>query len=391
MTVPGHGARAALLGLLLGTAAGCADYSAASRFRTMPAQDDVIAAGDWYRPVMRVAGRTGGNLAFDAGSLGNQGNRSAVVSDAMTAVAQEWDSFAVVVIQDRRVAFEYYQQPAGPAFRFDSQSMHRALLALALGAALESGAISSLDASVADYLPEWRADERSRVTLRDLLYHQSGFVDPPYQFAADSPGMQLFIGTQLEALLLAQQPQTAPGRAFRGAALDAQLLGLILERSTGAPYAELLSRAIWQPIGAQDAFVRLDRPGGSTRTFCCLSATARDWARVGQLMLDGGRVGTRQVVPVAWIQQLLTPSKLNTAFGGYWALQAIPLTPRSVAASAAPPVATPFTSPDVYYAGGRGGQRVYVIPSRQTVVVRFGKIRNDFDDGAFLNPILAAL
>jgi len=377
--------------LLLSTVAGCADYSAASRFRAMPAQDDVIAAADWYRPVMRVAGGSAVDRSPTERSIATDHDGIAARSSALLAVARKWDSLALVVLENGRIAFEHYEEPGGPTFRFDSQSMHRALLALVFGAALESGALNSLDASVADFLPEWRADSRSRITLRDLLYHQSGFVDPPYQFAADSPGMQLFIGTQLEALLLAQQPQSAPGRVFRGSALDAQLLGLILERATRQPYADFLSRNIWRPIGAQDAFVRLDRPRGTTRTFCCISATARDWARVGLVMLNGGRVGNRQVIPADWIRQLLTPSPLNPAYGGYWMLEAIPLTPRSVAASGAPPVATPFSAPDVYYAGGRGGQRVYVIPSRQAVVVRFGKIRNDFDDGAFLNPILEVL
>ncbi len=366
--------------------AGCAKDVVAERFRSMPAQDDVIAAGDWYRPVSLVAGGRGGNLVVEPPTSAEQLRFAPVLETTKT-----WDSLGVVVVQDRRIVFEYYAPPLGPSFRFDSQSMHRALLAIALGAAISEGKISSIDAKAAEHLQEWRADSRNKISLRDLLYYQSGFVDPPYSFAVDSPAMQMFIGADIEKLTLAQQANSAPGRAFRGNALDAQVLGLVLERATRQPYAKFLSSHVWQPIGASPAYVRLDHARGHTRTFCCIQATARDWARIGQLMLDRGRVGDRQVISAQWIAQLLTPSSLNPAFGAYWLLKPTPLTPRSVAPSAAPRAAADFETPDVLYAGGRGGQRVYVIPSKRAVVVRFGRIRNDFDDGAFLNPVLRVL
>ena len=372
--------------LIVGAVTGCATDVVASRFRAMPPQDSVIAAGDWYRPVSLVGGGSGGNLA-----VGPPSPAEVMRFAPVLVTARNWDSLAVVVVQDGRIVFENYAAPTGPSFRFDSQSMHRALLALAIGAAIGEGRITSIDERAAEQLPEWRADSRNKIALRDLLYHQSGFVDPPYAFAVDSPGMQMFIGADIERLTLAQRATAAPGVAFRANALDAQVLGLVLERATGLPYAKFISSRIWQPIGASSAYVRLDHARGHARTFCCIQATARDWARIGQLMLDHGRVGDRQLIRPEWIAQLLTASTLNPAFGAFWVLKPTPLTPRSVAATDAPLTATPFESPDVFYAGGRGGQRVYVIPSRRAVVVRFGRIRNDFDDGAFLNPVLRVL
>jgi CubicO group peptidase (beta-lactamase class C family) len=370
--------------LLLG--AGCRDQSVEERFRTMPAADDVIAAGDWYRPLARVAGGTGGSLRIDA-ERGPAAERFApVLADFGTS-----DALAVVIVQRGRVVFEHYAAPAGPGYRFDSQSMHRAILALLVGVAIHEGSLRGLDAPAADVLPEWRGDPRAAIRVRDLLYGQSGFADPPYAARLDSPGLQMFIGRDLPGLVLAAQPVSAPGRSWRGNTIDAQLLGLILERATHRRYASYLSSRLWQPIGASAAYVRLDRPHGMARTFCCIQATARDWARIGQLMLDEGRVGTRQVVERAWVRQILTPSTFNRAYGAFWLLEPTPLIPRSVDPQLRPKTFTPFDAPDVYYAGGRGGQRVYVIPSLAAVVVRFGRIRNDFDDGAFLNPVLGAL
>jgi CubicO group peptidase (beta-lactamase class C family) len=370
--------------LLLG--AGCRDQSVEERFRAMPAADDVIAAGDWYRPLARVAGGTGGSLRIDAKRAPASSRFAPVLADFGTS-----DALAVLVVQHGGVVFEHYEAPAGPAYRFDSQSMHRAIVALLVGIAIHEGRIRGLDAAAADELPEWRGDPRAAITVRDLLYGQSGFADPPYAARIDSPGMQMFIGRDLPGLVLGAQPVSEPGRSWRGTTIEAQLLGLVLERATHRRYASYLSSRLWQPIGASTAYVRLDRPHGLARSFCCIQATARDWARIGQLMLDEGRVGARQVVERAWVRQILTPSTFNRAYGAFWLLEPTPLIPRGVDPRLRPKSFTPFDAPDVYYAGGRGGQRVYVIPSLEAVVVRFGRIRNDFDDGAFLNPVLRAL
>jgi hypothetical protein len=75
----------------------------------------------------------------------------------------------------------------------------------------------------------------------------------------------------------------------------------------------------------------------------------------------------------------------------FWFLEPTALTPRAFGTEQAPRKATPFARPGVLYAGGRGGLRVYVIPSLDAVVVRLGKLRYDFDDGEFLNAFIAAL
>jgi hypothetical protein len=373
--------------------------TAAERFRIMPPQDEVVGRADWYRPRMRVVGVNSAATRTDAASGGTSGAPKDSIErfGAALAAARRWDSLAVVVLVDGRVVLEDYAAGVDANTQFDSQSMHRGLLALAVLAAREDGAIRSLAQPLADFIPEWRAadDARGRIRLSDLLHNQSGFVDPPYEFRADSPGMQLFIGDDLRGLVLAQRPTALPGKNYRGTALDAQLLGLVLERATGEPYAKFLSRRLWRPLGAGEAWVRLDRDGGGTRTFCCLQATARDWARVGELVRRGGiaqvAARERRILTADSVAQLLAPAPLNRAVGMSWFLEPTSLVPRSVAGDRPLPVPTAFDAKGVVYAGGRGGQRVYVLPAQNAVVVRIGRIRNDFDDGAFLNPFIAAL
>lgn len=363
------------------------DALAVTRFAVMPGQDEVIARSGWYQPQVELRARARPWAAVNDAAAAAQ-------FAAAQAVARRYDSLALVVIRDGRILFEDYTAPAVSGTRFESNSMHRALFALVVGAAVADGTIPSLDTPLRALAPDWftATDLRGGIAVRDLLYGQSGLEDPSFENRPDSPGMRLFIGSDLRGLVLGQTATTAPGTRFRGAIVDAQLLGLLLEHRLRRSYAGYLSEKIWLPIGAGPASVRLDRPGGNTRTFCCLQATARDWARVGQLVLDRGRgMDGRRVLPESWIDQMLSPAPLNAAFGMFWLLKPTPLTPRSVGASQAPPASTPFTATDAVYGGARGGQRVYVIPSRRAVIVRFGKMRYDFDDGAFLNPFIAAL
>ncbi len=361
--------------------AGCTgSQTIAQRFAVMPPVDDVVTSTSWYRPAVIVRGRGSASAALPSAP-----EWSAAIDGAI-----RYESLSVVVRQHGRIVAEWHDAAGGPARRYDSQSMHRGLLALLVGAALADGTLPSVDTPIDRYIPEWRNDPRGRSTIEDLLYGRSGFVDPAFEQKVDNAGLRLFIGTDLQAQLLALQPvvNAQPGR---GGAIESQLLGLILERATRKSYASYLSERIWRPIGAGDALVRLDRPGGTTRTLCCLQASARDWARVGQLVLDRGRVGDRQLVAADWIAKLAIPGSAIPNMSMYWFVKPTPLAPREFGRDKMPATPTPFARPDVFYAGGRGGIRVYVIPSLDAVVVRLGKLRYDFDDGQFLNPFLEAL
>ena len=270
---------------------GCSHINdlASERFARMPPADDVVADGGWYTPTVTVRGQAHRWFTADL----EQKARAEMQPPALAAarqLARDYDTLALVVLRDGQVLLEDYAAGIDPTRRFDTQSMHRGLLVLAVLAAIEDGHIPSLDTPASRWLPEWRGadDPRRLITVGDLLWGQAGLADPPFENRPESPGMQMFIGPDLRRVALAQPARAARGTIDRSSTLDAQVLGLVLEAATGKKYANYLSRRLWQPAGAADAYVRLDRPRGNTRTFCCIQASARDWARIGQLVLDRG-------------------------------------------------------------------------------------------------------
>jgi CubicO group peptidase (beta-lactamase class C family) len=97
---------------------------------------------------------------------------------------------------------------------------------------------------------------------------------------------------------------------------NTDLLGWIIERATGRHYAELLSELLWQPMGAaESSYITVDRLG-APRAAGGMCATARDLARVGQLLVDGGSYKGRQVVPAAWIDMIMNDGDENAWAAG---------------------------------------------------------------------------
>jgi CubicO group peptidase (beta-lactamase class C family) len=304
------------------------------------------------------------------------------------AYVESHNAFAFLVLRDGKLVHEWYALGMNADNRFSPASMAKSVMALSFGAAK-----IPLDAPVSRWLTEWKDDPRGAITVRQLLTMSSGLEVPPFSPDPAGKSAQLTFGPDITATALSFKAVAPPGSAFAYGNANSQLAGVILQRATGVRYADWLSRTVWQPIGASDATVWLDREGGMARTMCCLQATARDWARVGQLILDRGRVGKKQVIPAGWIAEMIKPSATNPNYGlQIW--RGSPHNPRrtySAGSALFVPAAKPFARRDVVYFDGAIGQRVYVVPSERLVIVRIGKVAPGWDDSELPNRILAGI
>lgn len=297
----------------------------------------------------------------------------------------------LLVLHDGQLVAEHYRAPGGPAVQVQAQSMHKPVLALLIGAAVRDGIIASVDDPLGTYLTEWKDDPRGAVTLRSLLTMTSGFE----RLGGGSfTGLDLSLGDDVVGNVLGRQLDPSAKGVFKYDNLNSQLLGLALIRALEARgqgrYAAYLSRTLWQPIGAGDAALWLDRPGGTPRTYAFMMAPLRDWARVGELIRTQGKVGDTQVIPADWITQMIAPSPANPQFGfqlwrgANWTKERVyaPELPTKAIHSA------PFKADDVIYFDGFGGQRVYVIPSARLVIARVTETDMSYDDAILVNLAL---
>jgi CubicO group peptidase (beta-lactamase class C family) len=353
------------------------------RRMAMPIYADIVRDVDKYKPLELVKGNP-------ASPLVRAGDVDKTISPEawQTALdyAKKMDSYALVVWQGGAIQYEYYFPGFKPEDRTDPASMHKSVFALLFGQLIADGLIKSVDEPVATYLTEWANDERQKITFRNLLNMASGLERQPFSPSPSGDFMQLNMGTDIKALALSKKAASEPGKVFSYYNINPQILSIVVERLTGKRYAQYLSERLWSKLGTRDAYVYLERDGGLARTYCCIQASAEDWVRVGLLHLNKGKVGDQQVVAADWMMAVTTPSEVNPNYGFQTWLGTTYEPMRSFGPDipTAVPHSAPFAEPGIIYFDGAGGQRVYVIPSKQMVIVRTGKGGIDLKTGNFL-------
>jgi CubicO group peptidase (beta-lactamase class C family) len=270
---------------------------------------------------------------------------------------------AFLVVQDGRLRYERYPAGTSGAELRTSFSAAKSIVSTLIGLAIEDGAIASLDAPITDHLPELldRDPRYARITVRHLVTMASGlhYRERSHPWSDDA---QTYYGTDLRATALSVRIERPPGEAFLYNNYNPLLEGLILERATGERVADYAARRLWQPMGAEaDASWSLDTvDSGFEKMESGFNAIARDYARFGLLVANGGRVGERQVVPAAWLALATSAERsgsVSDSYAAHW-WTGTPDGDRFPAGHA--------------LAAGNHGQFVYVAPDREVVIVRLG-------------------
>jgi len=313
--------------------------------------------------------------------------------DAAIAYGAETDSQALLIYRGGKLVTEHYYEGFDASSVANTASMHKSVLGILVGVAIDQGLIESVDDPVAKYIPEWAEDDRKNITIKQLLRQTSGIDFPSFGFNLTGNFFQFFLGDDVAGVTFKQQVWVEPDIRFDYNNLGPQILGIMLQRLSGQRYAEYLSENIWQHIGVDEATVQVDQPDGMARTFCCINATARSWLKVGLLHLNKGRVGDKQVVPEAWMNEMVVPGKHEPNYGylTWLGTEYKEQQTYNRKGSTAVPHSEPYLVDDLIYFDGFGGQRVYISPSKELVIVRTGSMILDWDDSILPNTVLRGI
>jgi CubicO group peptidase (beta-lactamase class C family) len=288
------------------------------------------------------------------------------------AYAAEHASRALIVSRHDHIVFERYWKGTSFDTLADAQSFTRLLVALAAGAAMSHRLIGWPDEPVNAFLGEWGHDPRGAITVRNLMQMSSGLMPAP-QGPAGDPTV---------AALSAPLVRT-PGLARLDQAADPQLLALVIERATHERYASYLSQAVWRRVGAADAWLWLERPGGAAHADCCMIARQGDWIRIGELLLKDGNYRGEEVIRPGWVTLMRAPSKADPGYGAYVQL----------ATHTTAPGGEPYVARDVFVVEGTGGNRLWLVPSLQMAILCTGAPAGRdaaWDDARIPNLIIRA-
>jgi CubicO group peptidase (beta-lactamase class C family) len=225
----------------------------------------------------------------------------------LLAAAEATHSDAVVIWKDGRlVGSWHFGKPEVP---IEAMSATKSIASLAVGRAVTLGFIPSIDEPVAHYYPQWRQGQKAAITIRQLLDHTSGMQVGGSNEVETSP--------DVVQLALAAELSDAPGAHFNYNNKAVNLLAGIVQKASGKRMDELLSSDIFAPMGFGE-FEWARDTAGNPYAYARLKIRPEDLAKVGQLVLDGGRWNGEQLIAPAWIEASMQGSKQNPRCGLLW-------------------------------------------------------------------------
>jgi CubicO group peptidase (beta-lactamase class C family) len=300
---------------------------------------------------------------------------------------------ALLVAVDGEVVAEGYADGISKTTRLASWSMAKSVTATVLGAAVLQGLVELDDPAP---VREWQGDAaRSKITWSDLLHMQSGLAfDENYAGMRSDVNLMLFHEADAGAYAADKPAIYPPGEHWAYSSGTVNLLARTLRQvleDAGADYYTFARNAIYAPIGAASITMEPDASGtpiGSSYVY----ATARDWARLGELYLRGGVWGERRILPVGWSDYVAIPvTASDNQYGAYFWLNRDGKPAREGGQDeTARARFVPGLPQDAYFMSGHEGQFVFIIPSKNMVIVRTGITRGTPAIAASA-PLIAAL
>jgi CubicO group peptidase (beta-lactamase class C family) len=282
-------------------------------------------------------------------------------------VFEKYKTIAYLVVKDTAILHEQYWDGYGESSLSNSFSAAKSIVALLAGIARDEGKIKSFDQSAADFYPTFAKDERSKITIRHLLTMSSGL---DWEEAYSSPfsiTTKAYYGDEIEPLVAGLKLEEEPGIIHRYKGGATELLAMVVTNATGMPLGDYATAKLWTPIGAEhDALWSLDHKNGLEKAYCCFNSNARDFARIGQLILNKGKWNGVQIVSeefldeatraASWLKDEDTGEAVDYYGYQWWRMER--------------------HGSEIIYARGLFGQYIFAVPDKNMVIVRLGHLRD---------------
>ncbi len=281
---------------------------------------------------------------------------------------------AIVVLYKGRLIGEQYAEEITKATPLLGWSMTKSITSTMAGLLIRDGHFSLNDPAP---VASWKNTEKAGVTYKHLLQMSSGLkFDEVYGSYSDANQM-LWISDTSGIATIDNPLEAAPGEKWYYSSGTTNLLMHLMRNyfPDQDAYLDYLNQELFNKIGAYSFVIEPDASGGFVGSSFGW-ATARDWARLGQLYLNKGTWAGEEILPAEWVefvqQEPKDPEAQNTYGGQFWLNNTQPNSPD-----------------DAYYMNGFHGQRVMIVPSKELVVVRLGvTYSGGFDFDGFLNQII---
>jgi CubicO group peptidase (beta-lactamase class C family) len=298
----------------------------------------------------------------------------------------------IAVIRKGYIVGEAYFNDFKMDSRHESFSIAKSFSSALIGIAIDKGFIESVEERLAEFYPEWQtpstSESKKQMTIKDLLTMRSGLQWNEDDYYKDRSQNDVYImidsAPDYIQYVLNKPVIHEPGTHWYYSSGDSILLSGIIEKSTGMTAYEFASQYIFRPMGLTE-IIWLADPAGHTITAWGIQGTVREFAKFGYLYLKKGRWEDLQVVPKDWIEESSQPVSEEIEKYGYqwWRLPVL----KGYEETKIPR--------DILIAWGIFTQQIFIIPTKDLLVVRLGHDQDPYNDEwlelEFLSLVLNSL
>lgn len=287
-------------------------------------------------------------------------------------LAEDNGTFAFLVIRNDSLLYESYFNDASRSDRMAGFSIAKTFVSAVTGVAIDDGLIQSVDQPVTDFLTGFKHPGFENVTLKNLLNMRSGIKFNETYYNPFSDAAKFYYGNNLEKYVYKLKVNKPPGIEYYYNSANTLILAMVIEKVTGKKFTEYFQEKIWSKIGMEyPATWNYDsEKHGMVKAFCCLNASAIDFAKFGRLYLNNGSYNGEQILPEAWVDYSMKIHNESKDSEDY-----------------------PYTyfwrvlENGAVFAKGILGQYIYLDPSKNLIIVRFGKKRGKVHWSALIEEI----
>ena len=285
-------------------------------------------------------------------------------SKTLDSVHKKNETVAFLIIKNDSIIKEDYFLGYDENSMTNSYSMSKSIISFLFLKSIEEGTIPSLNSKLTDYFPVFNESNGGNVTLSDLSTMSSGLVwEENYK---DLMGItaQAYVTKDLNKLMMGSKFSGMSGDKFKYLSGNTQLLAMAIEKANSSTIQELTYKWLWNPMGAKnDALWMIDsKEKNMTKAYCCLSSNAKDFAKVGLVYKNFGKINEQKLIDSSFISMSIKPRfNSNPIYGyGLWIGKQ--------------------NNIDFFSLRGHQGQYVIVIPEEDVIIVRLGKRKSRGSD-----------
>ena len=288
------------------------------------------------------------------------------------------ETVAFLVIRDDTILFEKYFSGFDKNSLLISFSIAKSFVSALIGIAIDEGLIKNVHQPITDFLPKLKEnDERfSKITIEHLLNMRSGIkfseeYNSPFALMA-----KFYYGTNLKKYVYNLKIEKDPDIEYIYQSANTQILAMIIEKASGKQFYQYFEEKLWKPLQTKSiAKWNYDsKKHENIKSFCCLNATAVDFAKFGRLYLKNGKLNNNTIISESWINSSTTimndsRDSQNYPYTYHWRVK----------------------EDGAYFAKGILGQYIYVYPEKNLIFLRFGESYGDIDWAEFFEDISGQL